>query len=231
MNRQDQLVSPPKGKESYHPQLNLGASSFFRRCYLNFLKRKEQCLNINTGRAQSFFQSPHSSSEAHITSRIPQVCVFRSSQYMEPYFFSLPRSEQPSSVVIYWINLKLLLSAWLSLRRQRFSWWELMLSCSMDGKKQEKKSTSYRFLETLADSSFPKLFLKVCVGFSSSFWPIILSLSLKSCYWMIQRLMQWQPQLGCLWIQICGCEAASKGHRPAAGHLSGPPSGRRGTVW
>lgn len=146
-------------------------------------------------------------------------------------FFFLPRSEQPSSVVIYWINLKLLLSAWLSLRRQRFSWWELMLSCSMDGKKQEKKSTSYRFLETLADSSFPKLFLKVCVGFSSSFWPIILSLSLKSCYWMIQRLMQWQPQLGCLWIQICGCEAASKGHRPAAGHLSGPPSGRRGTVW
>lgn len=45
----------------------------------------------------------------------------------------------------------------------------------MEKKKQEKKSTWYRFLETLADSSIPKLFLKVCVGFSSSFWPISLS--------------------------------------------------------
>lgn len=53
-----------------------------------------------------------------------------------------------------------------------------MLSCSMDGKKQEKKSTWYRYLETLADSSIPKLFLKVFLPISQAvfcFWPIPLS--------------------------------------------------------
>lgn len=43
-------------------------------------------------------------------------------------------------------------------------------------KKAREKSTWYRFLETLVDSSVPKVFLKVFfAGFSSSFWPITLS--------------------------------------------------------
>lgn len=143
---------------------------------------------------------------------------------------SPPCSEQPLFAVIYWTNLKPspIHMAWP--RCRRFSWWELM-SCSMDGKKQEKKSTWYRFLETLADSSIPKLFLKVLLPVSQAVFGLLLCLSLKSCYWMFQRLMQSQLQLGCLWIQICGCEAASMGHRPAAGHLSDPPFGRPNSVW
>lgn len=48
-----------------------------------------------------------------------------------------------------------------------------MLSCSMDGKKQEKKSTWYRFLETLADSSIPKLFLKVFLPVSQAVFGLL----------------------------------------------------------
>lgn len=97
-------------------------------------------------------------------------------------------------------------------------------------KKAREKSTWYRFLETLVDSSVPKVFLKVFLPVSQAVFGLLLCLSLKSCYWMIQRLMQLQLQLGCLWIQICGCEAASRGHRPAAGHLSGPPFDRPDTA-
>lgn len=48
-----------------------------------------------------------------------------------------------------------------------------MSSCSMDGKKQEKKSTRYRFLETLADSSIPKLFLKVFLPVSQAVFGLL----------------------------------------------------------
>lgn len=72
----------------------------FRRCYLNFIKRKRTMFKYQHWTSPVFFQSPHSSYEAHTASWIPQGCMFRSSQYMEPCLFvfswvSLPCSEQP----------------------------------------------------------------------------------------------------------------------------------------
>lgn len=55
-------------------------------------------------------------------------------------------------------------------------------------------------------------------------------LNSRSCYWMPQRWTQQQLQQGCLWRPTFGCEAASKGRRPAAGHQCGPPSGRPSIV-
>lgn len=103
----------------------------FRRCYLNFIKRKRTMFKYQHWTRPVFFQSPHSSYEAHTAFWIPQGCMFRSSQYVEPCLFFLtfswvspPCSEQPHSVVICWTNLKPppIHMAWP--RCWRFSWWD-----------------------------------------------------------------------------------------------------------
>lgn len=149
------------------------------------------------------------------------------------FFLEFPLLAQSSHpfVVTDWINLKPSPIHMARPRCWRLSWWELMLSCSMDGKKQEKKAPGTGFLRPLWIPLFQRCFRKSFCRFLKQFFGLFFCLSLKSCYWMIQRLMQLQLQLGCLWIQICGCEAASRGHRPTAGHLSGPPFDRPDTVW
>lgn len=116
--------------------------------------------------------------------------------------FFPPRSEQPSSVVIYWINLKLLLPTWLCLRCWRFPWWELMLSCSMDGKKSKrKKAPGTGFLRPLQIPLF-----------QSCFWKSVLVS--RAVFGLLFCLSVWRAVIG--WSRgWCNCSPgwAARGYR------------------
>lgn len=94
---------------------------------------------------------------------------------MEPclsvFFLEFPLLAQSSHpfVVTDWINLKPspIHMAWP--RCRRFSWWELMLSCSMDGKKQEKKAPGTGFLRPLWIPLFQRCFWKSFCRFLKQF--------------------------------------------------------------
>lgn len=109
-----------------------------------------------------------------MASWIPQGCMFRSSQYMEPcpfvFFLEFPLLAQSSHpfVVTDWINFKPspIHMAWP--RCWRLSWWELM-SCSMDGKKQEKKAPGTDFLRPLWSPLFQRCFWKFFYQFLKQF--------------------------------------------------------------
>lgn len=86
--------------------------------------------------------------------------------------FLLLAQSSHSVVVTDWTNLKPspIHTAWLK------TFWMRVDVMLYGWKKAREKSTWYRLLETLVDSSVPNVFLKsLFAGFSSSFWPITLS--------------------------------------------------------
>lgn len=121
-----------------------------------------------------FFQSPHSSYEAHTASWIPQGCMFRSSQYMKPclflYFLEFPllaQSSHPSRSFTGQTSSHLL-STWLGLDAEGFldeSWCHALWM----EKSKRKKAPGTGFSRPLRIPLFQSCFWKSFCRFLKQF--------------------------------------------------------------
>lgn len=148
----------------------------FRRCYLNFIKRKEQCLNINTGLAQSFSKVHILHLKHTLPHGFPKSACSEIHSTWNHIFPLL--SEQPSFVVTDWINLKppLIHMAWTKMLKVFLMRIDVVMLHGWK-KAREKKPPVTGFLRPLRISSIPKLFLKVFLPASWAIFGLLFCLS------------------------------------------------------